>query len=179
MERIASLSKGTKLMLASGSLLFFDLFFTWQNLRQQYGRYDVTARLDGWDRWGLLLGLLTLALLTIVTLRETDVELSPDVPWNRIVLGLAAGMLVVAALKNLTDADSAWASYLGVVLAGVALAGAYLERDRPEPEVIEKPLSEKWKPSPRASAGAPPSGGSVGRVAADPEPPAAEPARRW
>jgi hypothetical protein len=179
MERIASLSKGTKLMLASGSLLFFDLFLTWQNLRQHYGRYDVTASLDGWDRWGLLLGLLTLALLTIVTLRETDVELSPDVPWNRIVLGLAAGMLVVAALKNLTDADSAWASYLGVVLAGVALVGAYLERDRPEPEVVEKPLSEKWKPSPRASAGAAPSGDSVSRVTADPEPPTAEPARRW
>jgi hypothetical protein len=179
MERIASLSTGTKLMLASGSLLFFDLFLTWQHLRQQYGRYDVTANLDGWDRWGLLLGLLTLALLTIVVLRETEVELSADVPWNRIVLGLTTAMLVVAVLKNLTDADSAWASYLGVLLAGVALVGAYFERDRPEPEVVEKPLGEKWKPSVRTSAGQASSGNSAGRIAADAEPPAAEPARRW
>lgn len=177
MERIASLSTGTKLMLASSILFFFDLFLTWQRLPQVYGgKFDVTDNLDAWDAWGLLLGLATLALLTLLVLRETDVELSPDVPWSRITLGLAVGMLAVAVVKNLLDAHSAWASYAGVALAAVCLVGAYLDRDREQPE-RERPFSEKWRPRVRASAGPdvsvqPPERGSE-------EPRAAESSARW
>jgi hypothetical protein len=179
MERIAALSTGTKLMLASGSLLFFDLFFTWQNLPQRFGRkFDVTASLDGWDRVGLVLALLTLAFVAIVVVRNTDAELSPDVPWNRITLGLASLLLAVAALKNVTDAHSAWAAYAGVVLAAVAVVGAYLDRDRPPPEA--KPIEAgNWRPRVRATAGPEPANGRGPRASAEPEPRQARPASRW
>jgi hypothetical protein len=180
MERIASLSTGTKLMLASATLLFFDLFLTWQKLPQQYGkRFDVTANLDAWDGWGLLLGLSTLALLTLVILRQTQVELSPEIPWNRITLGLAVAMLSLAVVKNLLDAYSAWASYLGIALAGVAVVGAYLERDRPAPEP-KATEAGNWTPSVRASAvSSPPGGETNGQARSSSNPRAAEPSSRW
>jgi hypothetical protein len=154
MQRLAALSTGTKLMLASSILLFFDLFVTWQKIPQEYGsKFDVTDNLDAWDGWGLLLALATLAVLTLLIIRETNVELSPEVPWSRITLGLAVSILAIAVVKNLLDAHSAWGSYAGIALAAVCVFGAYLDRDRVQPE-RERPFSEKWKPRVRASAGA-------------------------
>jgi hypothetical protein len=173
MERIASLSTGTKLMLAAATLLFVDLFLTWQSIPQRYGgKFNFNQSVDAWDGLGLLLGLLTLSLLALAILRETSVELSPEVPWSRIILGLAVAMLVVSVLKNLIDAHSAWASYLGIVLAAVAVVGAYLERDRVEPE-RDRPLSDKFTPSVRASAVSQASTGT------DPTSQGTEPAQRW
>jgi hypothetical protein len=152
MKRLLALSIGTKLMLASSTLLFLDLFMTWQKVPQEYGgRFNFTSNLDAWDGWGLLLALSTLALLTLLILRETDVELSPEVPWSRIVLGLSVAMLVVAAVKNLLDPYSAWGSYVGVTLAAVCVAGAYLDRHRVQPE-RERPYTEKWQPRVRAAS---------------------------
>ena len=68
--------------------------------------------LDGWDAWGLLLALLVMATVAIVALKNlTEVELSDDVPWPKITLGLGMGILAVAVVKSLTDADSSWLSY--------------------------------------------------------------------
>jgi hypothetical protein len=173
MERIASLSTGTKLMLAAATLLFVDLFLTWQSVPQRYGgKFNFNQSVDAWDGLGLLLGLLTLSVLALVILRETDVELSPEIPWSRITFGLAVAMLVVSVLKNLLDAHSAWASYVGIVLAAVVVVGAYLERDRVEPE-RDRPLSDTFKPSVRASAV------SQTPTASDPTSQGTEPAQRW
>ena len=142
MNRLVALSTGTKLMLAAATLLFFDLFLTWQKVPQEYGgKFNFTSNLDAWDGWGLLLGAATLALLTLLILRETSVDLSPNVPWNRIVLGLTVTMLFLAAVKTLLDAHSAWASYAGIALAAVCAVGAYLDRNRVQPE-HDPPLSE-------------------------------------
>jgi hypothetical protein len=180
MERIAALSIGTKLMLASGSLLFCDLFLTWQTLPQRFGRrFEVTASLDGWDRVGLVVGLLALALLALVVVRSTDAELSPDAPWNGITLGLASLVLAVTTLKNVTDGRSAWAAYAGVALAAVMVAGAYLDRDRPPPE--SKPIEAgNWRPRVRAPAGRPElSSGRSPRASAELEPDQTRSASRW
>ncbi len=130
MERIKALSNGTKIMLGAGALLFLDLFLTWQNLKISYGRSGTaTQYLDGWDFWGLLIGLATLGLLALViVLRLTDIEVSPDVPWNAITLALGVLIFVLTLVKNITDADSSWASYVGVVLGALVVAGAYLDR---------------------------------------------------
>lgn len=176
MERMAALSTGTKLIVASSTLLFFDLFLTWQDLPRRFGRkFQVVESLDGWDRVGLVLGLLTVALLALVLLRQADVELSPDVPWNWITLGLAGLVLTMAALKNLTDDHSAAAAYAGVVLAVFIAVGAFLDRDRPAPE--PKPVtSGAWKPRVRAAPSTP---SSAGPAAREPEPRPTEPAPRW
>lgn len=129
MAKFKALSRGTQFVLVAGPLLFLSLFFTWQNVRVDYGRAGVAnLPLDGWDAWGLLLALLVIATVVLVVLRTfTDVEMSEDVPWPTICFGLGVAVFAVAVLKNLTDAGSSWASYAFVALAGFVAAGTYLE----------------------------------------------------
>jgi hypothetical protein len=127
MAKLKALSRGTKLVLVAGPLLFLSLFFTWQNVAVNYGRAGIAKLpLDGWDAWGLLLALLVATTVVLVVLRTfTELEMSEDVPWLTICLGLGATIFVVALLKNLTDAGSSWASYGFVALAGVVAYGTY------------------------------------------------------
>jgi hypothetical protein len=127
MERFKALSTGPKLILVATPLLLTSLFFTWQKLEVDFGRAGrAEALLDGWDFWGLLIGFLTLGLTSFAVVAYlTDIELPEDVPWERLVLGVGIAILVLTLLKNVTDADSAWASYGGVLLAGVVALGSY------------------------------------------------------
>lgn len=129
MAKFKALSRGAQLVLVAGPLLFLSLFFTWQHVEYDYGPAGIaTLPLDGWDAWGLLLALLTLTAVTIVAIAAlTDVEMSENIPWTRIVFGLGVAVFAVAILKNLTDAGSSWWSYGFVALAGVVAAGTYLE----------------------------------------------------
>jgi hypothetical protein len=128
MERFKALSRGTKLVLVAGPVLFFSLFFNWQTVQIDYGPAGIANMpQDGWDAWGLLIALLVVATVTLVVLvRMTEVEMSDDVPWENVTLGLGVAVLVLAVLKNLTDANSTWASYAFVAVAGVLAVGTYL-----------------------------------------------------
>lgn len=128
MESIRALSRGTKIVLAAGPLLFISLFFSWQLLDIDYGPAGISKRpQDGWDAWGLLIALLVAATVTIVVLVQlTDVEMSEDVPWETIALALGSAAFVCAVLKNLRDANSTWASYAFVLLAAALAYGTYL-----------------------------------------------------
>ena len=127
MERFKALSTGPKLLLVATPLLFVSLFFTWQKLEVDFGRAGrAEALLDGWDFWGLLIGFLALGLTALAVVAYlTDVELTEGVPWERLVLGGGIAIFALTVLKNVTDADSAWASYVGVLLAALVALGAY------------------------------------------------------
>ena len=128
MSKLRTTSLGTKFVLLAGPILVVGLFFTWQQLRVDYGPAGV-AELpqDGWDAWGLAAGLVTIALVTVVALRRlTEVEMSPDVPWETITFALGTGAFALVVLKSLTDADSTWTSYVFVAVAAVLAAGTYL-----------------------------------------------------
>jgi hypothetical protein len=129
MAKFKAIGRGAQIVLVAGPLLFLSLFFTWQNVEFDYGPAGVaTVPLDGFDAWGLLLALLVVSTVTIVALRDlTEVELAEDIPWANVTLGLGIATGAVAVLKNLTDADSAWASYGFVALAVAVAAGAYLD----------------------------------------------------
>ena len=120
------------------------LFFTWQNVPVDYGRSGIAdLPLDGWDAWGLLLGLLVMATVTLVVLLQlTDLEMSEDIPWSTVILGLGAAVFAVAVVKSLTDAGSTWQSYAFVGLAAAVAAGAYLDwaaaRRSPQPLLANK-----------------------------------------
>ena len=59
MEKFKALSRGTQLVLVAGPLLFLSLFFTWQTLAVDYGPAGIAEPpQDGWDAWGLLIGML-------------------------------------------------------------------------------------------------------------------------
>jgi hypothetical protein len=128
MKKLRSLSLGTKLVLLAGPILFLGLFFTWQQLRVDYGPAGVAEiPQDGWDAWGLAVGLLSIATVTIVVLRRlTEVEMSEDVPWETATFALGVATFALVVLKSLTDADSTWTSYVFVAVAGALAAGTYL-----------------------------------------------------
>jgi hypothetical protein len=129
MATFKALSRGTRIVLVAGPLLFLSLFLTWQYVEVDYGPAGIAKlSMDGWDAWGLLLALLLGGLLTIVALASfSDVEMSEDIPWSRVTLGLGVGVFAVAVLKSLTDAGSSWASYGFVALAGAVALGTYID----------------------------------------------------
>jgi hypothetical protein len=129
MATFKALSRGTQLVLVAGPLLFLSLFFTWQNQPIDYGRSGIaTAPLDGWDAWGLLIALLTIATVSIVVLDEfTDVEMSEQMPWATVTFALGVAALAISVLKSLTDAGSTWESYAFVALAAALALGTYLD----------------------------------------------------
>jgi hypothetical protein len=128
MGRFKALSRGTKLVLVAGPVLFFSLFFNWQTLKIDYGPAGIaTQPQDGWDAWGLLIALLVIAAVTLVVLvRMSEVEMSEEIPWETVTLGLGIATFALAVLKNLTDANSTWASYGFVAIAGLLAVGTYL-----------------------------------------------------
>ena len=161
MKTIATFGTGTKLLLAAGGLLLVDLFLTWQAMPVNFGRNGtVTKSLDAWDGWGLLIGLATLLVVILAVVREFDDGLAFDARWSRVVLGLGILVFALVVLKNLRDSDSTWASYVGVVLAGLVAAGAYLnftyERE-PTPVVGQtwqpRDREQERNPTPRRTSG--------------------------
>ena len=154
MQRIAAFGTGTKLLLAAGSLLIVDLFLTWQAVPLDFGRNGtVTKNLDAWDFWGLLIGLATLLVVIFAVAREFDDGLAFAPRWSRVVLGLGVLVLALAVLKNVRDSDSTWASYVGVVLAGLVAVGAYLHSTyEREPTPVAGPT---WRPRDRERERAP------------------------
>lgn len=129
MAKFNALSRGTQIVLVAGPLLLLSLFFTWQNVEVDYGLAGVaTVPLDGFDAWGLLLALLVLSVLTLLVLRNfSDVEMSENIPWERVLLGLGVTTAAVAVVKNLLDAGSSWASYGFVALAVAVGVGTYID----------------------------------------------------
>ena len=107
-ERLGRLPRGSKLALVAGPLLVLVLCLTWLNVRVDYGPAGV-AQLpqDGWDAWGLLVGVLTLSAVVVVAVRRLSrVELSDGTPWATLTLCLGCLAFLAALVKNLTDGDS-------------------------------------------------------------------------
>jgi hypothetical protein len=142
MDRVNALTTGTKMMAAAGVLLFIDLFLSWQKTCVDTPIGDVCGKKSGWGGfWGVLLGLLTIALLIWIALEIAKVDRSGvnlPVTDANITLGLGAAVLVVAVVKLLTilgDASTIW-SYIGVGLAAVIAVGAWMRSQ----EVEEAPV---------------------------------------
>jgi len=102
MDRITSLSTGSKIVLGCGVSLFFSLFVTWQNLQVDFGQAGIaTLTLDGWDFWGLLIGLLAVGIVAlVVVVHATEVEVSEDIPWEGVMLGLGGSSFGLTLLRT-------------------------------------------------------------------------------
>lgn len=127
MESIRSLTIGAKLVLLAGIAFFLNLSLTWQRIEIDFGPAGTAEQmLDGWDAWGLLLGILSLGIVTLTVLVHlTEVDL-PAVRWDRVTLALGLALLAITVVKNLLDAGSTVASYVGIALAAVVVVGAWL-----------------------------------------------------
>jgi hypothetical protein len=119
MEQVKSLPLGRQLILGAGVLLLIDTFLPWQSVS--------IISVNAWHGfWGVLLGLMTIALLAWVAARAFGVALPDNVPDGLVTLALGVLILVFAIIKNLADDYSAWGSYVGVVLAAGVAIGAWL-----------------------------------------------------
>jgi hypothetical protein len=130
LERLADLSTGTKLLLAAAALLLIDTFLPWQRPSVEIGDVEIAAaNINAWHGfWGVVLGLLTIALLVWIGLRVAGVAVNVDLPAPEPTLVAIVGGLIFlfALVKNLVDDYSAWASYVGLVLAAGVAVGAWL-----------------------------------------------------
>jgi len=100
---------------------------SWQKVSFDFGdNASVSASRNAWHGfWGVVLGLMVIALILLVGARMAKVALPEAIPYGRLVLGLAALILLFAVLKNLFDDFSAWGSYLGIALAAAVVLGAW------------------------------------------------------
>jgi hypothetical protein len=123
MDRFNALSMGRKLILGAGLLLFIDTFLNWQSVSTPLGSYGQ----NGWHGfWGVLIGLMTLAILSLVAGRAFGIAIPPTVPDGLVTLALGGLIVLFAIIKALSDSYTAWPAYAGIVLGAGVAAGAWL-----------------------------------------------------
>jgi hypothetical protein len=129
MERLSALSRGMQLMLVGGVLLLIDTFLNWQEYSAKLaGVTIVSVGQSAWHGfWGVIMCLALLVLLAWVIARIAGVSIPLPVSETMVAAGLAAIVLLFALIKNLADDYSTKWSYIGIVLAGVVAAGAWLQ----------------------------------------------------
>ena len=129
MDRLSALTRGTQLMLVGGVLLLIDTFPHWQEVSAKaFGVKLVSVGFNAWHGfWGVVMCLALIALLAWIGARIAGVKIALPFSDTLLAAGLAAVVLAFAVIKNLADDYSTKWSYIGIVLAGVVAAGAWLE----------------------------------------------------
>ena len=128
MDKFNALSRGAQLMLVGAALLLLDTFLPWQSVSFEALGISVSESWTAWHGfWGVLLGLLTVALLAWLVLRLVGTEISLPVSDVLVGAALAALILLSALLKVLSDDAVAWGAWLGLALAVVIAVGAWLQ----------------------------------------------------
>jgi hypothetical protein len=118
---------GRKLILGAGLLLFIDTFLNWQSVSTPLGSYGQ----NGWHGfWGVLIGLMTLAILSLVAARAFGIAIPPTVPDGLVTLALGGLIVLFALIKALSDSYTAWPAYAGIVLGAGVAVGAWLRVSR-------------------------------------------------
>jgi hypothetical protein len=129
MEKLSALSRGLQLMLVGGVLLLIDTFLNWQEYTAKLaGVTIVSVGQSAWHGfWGVVMCLALIVLLAWIVARIVGVKIPLPVSETMVAAGLAAIVLLFAVIKNLADDYSTKWSYIGIVLAGVVAAGAWLQ----------------------------------------------------
>ncbi len=129
MERFNALGRGTQIMLVSSILLLIVSFFRWQEVEFDLGPLGQgSAGVSAWDDvGGIIMGILTIVLIARIVARLAAVDIPIPVSFAMTSAVLAFLIFALALLKNLTDDYSTFWSYIGVGLAFLIAAGAWLE----------------------------------------------------
>src|SRR5215208_5680312 len=129
MDRLTALTRGMQLMLVGGVLLLIDTFLNWQEVSVKVaGVTVVSAGVSAWHGfWGIIMCLALIVLLAWMVARLAGVKIPLPFSDTMLAAGLAGIVLLFALIKNLADDYSTKWSYIGIVLAAVVAAGAWLE----------------------------------------------------
>lgn len=122
-----NLSRGSQILTVGSLLMFIDLFFPWNKFCVSFGNIEECASANGWHRFGLLAGLLALAIVVLELLGAMGTDLLKGQNKGTILLALAIGVLASAILRVLLDSEGmAWGAWLGLVLGVVVAYGGWL-----------------------------------------------------
>jgi hypothetical protein len=156
MDRLTAVSNGTKLLLGAAILLLIDTFLPWQDVGNEItDALGIDASVNAWHGfWGVVLGLMTIALLVWIGIQLANVVVKVDLPLPEPTLVAIVGGLIFlfALIKNLVDDYSAWASYVGVVLAAGVAIGAWL-RMQEQGDAVVRPATPATSPPPPPAEG--------------------------
>jgi hypothetical protein len=126
MDKLMGLSKGNKLILGGGVLLFIDTFLPWQKVSFGIGGASVSATANAWHGfWGVVLCLLVIVLLAWAVAGALGIALPANVPQGLATLAVGGLVFLFALLKTLTESYRGWASWVGIVLAAAVAVGAW------------------------------------------------------
>jgi hypothetical protein len=149
MENISALSRGTKILGVAGVLLLVDTFLAWQSV--DLGILEVSR--NAWHGfWGVLTGIMLIALLGWVGAHIANVELPADLPEGLITLVLGALIFLFAVIKGLTDDYSTAWSWLGIIFAAGVAVGAWLRYQEAAGTFDNLTSSTSSRPEPAAPA---------------------------
>jgi hypothetical protein len=127
MEQLQALSTARKLILGGAILLLIDTFLDWQHVSLSLGGEEVASGgQSAWHGfWGVVLGLMTIALIAWAIARMFGAQLPEGVPEGIVALVLGGLILLFAIIKVLVDDFVHWPAYVGIVLAAVVAFGAW------------------------------------------------------
>jgi hypothetical protein len=118
-----SLSRATQILIGASLLLFIDLFFPWNKFC--FG--DICASANGWHRFGLLAGILALAIVVLEGLAMMGTDVLKSANKGTIILALAVGTLASVLLRVVMDSEGmAWGAWLGIILGLAVAYGGWL-----------------------------------------------------
>lgn len=120
---LSKLTTGSKVVVGAGVLLLIDSFLHWQEVT--FG--PLSAGVSMWHGWGVLVGLLLLAILAWEAARIAGVTiaLGPLSP-SMVTAVLSALLVLFTVVKVLTNDFVATWAWIGLVLSAGVAAGAWL-----------------------------------------------------
>jgi hypothetical protein len=168
MEHLKAMSRSSHLIGWGGLLLFIFLFFDWQ----QVCVGSVCGGQTGWHGWGVLVGILVIALIAMEAKLIFAAHLELPLKHALLTAGLCAGVLLFTVIKFLVDNEFRhWPAWVGLILAILIAVGGYLRYAGDEPTEVQ--LS---KASPASSSPSSPPPAEPPAAPPPAEPPAEPPA---
>jgi hypothetical protein len=127
MDQLKGLSRSSQLLLGAGLLLFIFLFFDWQQVCVSGNGFSACGGRSGWHGWGVLVGLLVIALVLWEAVQVLGVKIQLPFKASLLSAGLAAATLLFTVIKFLVDNEARhWPSWVGLILAIVIGFGGFL-----------------------------------------------------
>ena len=127
MDHLKAMSRSSHLIAWGGLLLFIFLFFDWQQVCINISGISGCGGRSGWHGWGVLVGLLTIALVAWEAIQIFASKLELPFKAAFLTAGLAAGVLLFTIIKFLVDNEARhWPAWVGLILAIVIAGGGYL-----------------------------------------------------
>jgi len=149
MDHIKGMSRSSQMLIGGGVLLFIFLtFFDWQQVCVSFGGHSACGGRSGWAGWGVLVGILTIALVAWEVMQIFGVKIELPIKSTLLTAALAGGILLFTLIKVLVINYRHWPAWVGLILAIGIAVGGYLRWAGDGPK--EMNLSKAPAPPPPA-----------------------------